>query len=504
MAEDKKPPQKPSQKKASGGKDAGKKTTAQNNTGRKAAQNARTRKASRPPIIDLKAEEVSPGSENKAKQKPAQPDEDREQLREDQKDKPQKTGDTPKTATADKKQAASVPPQDKPKKGSGLAAGGIGLVAGLFGGLAAGFIYSNTQTDALPPPALAALENRVQNIEKAGATTKTDGSLLTRLDKAESDTRFLNTQLGTLSKDISKLKEQLALFSGSFTQEGGGTQTPSPPAPVVDLSGIEGKIAELEQKMNARASSAEALREKLQALQNDIQKERTALSIAGEKQTQSYQALTKSVDEKIANLYQAGSDNRIRAAALSLSFGQLAQAAKLSHPFPDQLKAVGTLLAKNEIVEKLLPLAEKGVPDIAVLRESFARINFEAAPQTGESEGDNSLVQKLINSASSVVKVSKIGEEPGAEAPIDKLKTHLKAGDLAALMEVSKSLEASMLEKLQPWLAGAQHRLTLDEAMVDLHNLVLAEIGRASSSKQESPAAGNEVPPAQANEKDAQ
>jgi len=216
MAADKKtPPKKPAAKKP-----AAKKSDT--------APPPRKRNASRPPTIELKADEVVEKSTAKPADKSAKPKTSKPELS-------TKPDEQDAKKPSDEKKAAQPPkgPSVGKSKTPLIAAGLAGLLAGTAGGIVAGLILTGTSSEPGSDEGLLQIQQRIQKIEQGQKTAKPAADLSPRLEKAESDFRFLGTQLETLQKDIAALKDQLAVFSSTLTPSTEGAV----PAPSIDVSG---------------------------------------------------------------------------------------------------------------------------------------------------------------------------------------------------------------------------------------------------------------------------
>lgn len=483
------------------------------------ASPARKRSASRPPTIELKADEVVDKTSPKPADKPAAKAADKpaeKAVENPVKPKPAKPAQKAESEKeAMKKQGQEKKPNEphaqapvSKSKTPLIAAGLAGLLAGTAGGIVAGLILTGSGSEPQDGESLAQLQNRLQKIEQGQKTPAPVSNLLPRLDKAESDFRFLGTQLDTLQKDIATLKDQLAVFSSTLTPSPDGAV----PAASIDVSGLQAKIVQLQSQIEERDKQAADLSGKIEALQKTLdaqgaaqqeasKKTETAVS-AVQETTQAYAALKQSVDQKISKLYQAGGDNRIRAAALSLSLRQLSDVVKGDAPFARETDALGALLGKNALLDEIKPFAKTGVADLARLRAEFAQVNPAPAPKK-PAVPEGSLLDKIVSNAKSVVRIRKVGE--GGDAPQDPLtsvKQALAAGDLPNVIKMSDTLDPQTKEKYQPWLKSVGDRVSLDTLFAKLQNVILAEIGKSTQAgeepviKSEAPAKPKPIPSA--------
>jgi hypothetical protein len=300
------------------------------------------------------------------------------------------------------------------------------------------------------------------------------------------------------------LKDQLAVFSSTLTPSSQGAG--AVPTPVFDPSSLQEKIAKLQSQIGERDAQATALSSKIAALQKSLDDQRAAQTEVSKKTetavtavqetTRAYETLKQSVDQKISKLYQAGGDNRIRAAALSLSLRQLSDAVKGTSPFTREVDALGSLLGDNPLLAEMKPYAASGVADLALLKSEFAKVKPAPDPQKPATP-EGSLLEKIVSNAKSVVRIRKVGE--GGAAPQDPLvgvKQALERGDLQAVLKSSEKIAPDVKEKYQSWLKEVNARASLNGLYTKLQNEILSEIGK--STKQKSAPKNKSVPQAPA------
>jgi hypothetical protein len=90
------------------------------------------------------------------------------------------------------------------------------------------------------------------------------------------------------------------------------------------------------------------------------------------------------------------------------------------------------------------------------------------------------LVDSLMASAQSLVKIRRLDEAPTGDGPAATLvraKQALDQGDLATAMKDVEMLDSTTREAFSAWLGEAQARLGADETLTRLEGILLAAVG---------------------------
>ena len=128
--------------------------------------------------------------------------------------------------------------------------------------------------------------------------------------------------------------------------------------------------------------------------------------------------------------------------------------------------------------------AEKGIPTVPELARSFAAAEDDALAAPAPAAG-GSLVDNLMASAQSLVKIRRIDEAPAGEGPgaaLARAKAALDKGDLAAAVKEVETLDGAPREAFSAWLGQARARLGADETLTRLEGVLLVSHGRRRSS----------------------
>jgi hypothetical protein len=270
-------------------------------------------------------------------------------------------------------------------------------------------------------------------------------------------------------------------------------ERPAPAAPgaaplPAEIAGLPDRLGQLEQKLQQLAASlpqqqqaAQADQAALDRLQQGIDALRNEVTAA-----QSRLATLQGVADKLPALESAVAElrkQRETQGALVLGVGQLISALGQSRPFAVELATVRRLatdrpdLAKQlaPLLDPLAPQADKGIPTLAELKESFPA-TARAVLQAG-SPAQGSLGEQLLSRVERLVTVRPIGPDvEGGDPParIARAEAKLAANDLAGTVAELGGLEGEAGKAAAGWLDAARARLAADQAAAGLQAAALA------------------------------
>lgn len=261
------------------------------------------------------------------------------------------------------------------------------------------------------------------------------------------------------SEDVAALKAEVEQLAAKLAA--------LPAAPAASDPAMQDRLSALEASVAAQAnqpapqpdtSALDALRAELNganqaiaALKTEIDQNRTSLQDSNERLADA----EKRLEEPRNDVEMA------RAIALS----GLRTAIDRGGPFLSELEALKSISPEDQTVQALAGIAKAGVPSRVDLARDFAPVADEIlgaihAPAEGESWTD-----RLLSSASSLVKVRPIGNVEGdtPEALVARIEDKLRNGDLKgahlewqALPEVGKAASQDFAEKLDARLKAEE------------------------------------------------
>ncbi|MBU4531848.1 MAG: hypothetical protein KUA43_16930 [Hoeflea sp.] len=383
----------------------------------------------------------------------------------------------PETSSKEcKSAAASGPSVSSAKGGSGLGM----VVAGLIGGvIALGAGYALQMGGVLPAPGNSG--DQVQ-------------ALSTRLDAVSTSVETLSSQVAeSANGDGAGMSAQLTarldrLETGlSEVAAGGATEEPAATAALDErLAALEDRIAALGEADGTAAPDPAVAAEisEMRAAQSGLQ------AALNELQTQSSAQLSE-MSSKIAALEQGQADmaeqlgepGRQVDLARAIASAGLKSAIDRGGSFMAELEAFASVAPDDPAVPELRDLAASGVPSRSRLIEAFPEAATTAIAAADPGDPDAGLVDRLMSSAMSVVKVRRVGDVEGdtAEAIAARAEARLMDGDLdAALAEWNTLPDASR--------AAASEFGDALAARARAEKLIAASLTPAAPSSSEAPA----------------
>jgi hypothetical protein len=328
-------------------------------------------------------------------------------------------------------------------------------------------------------------------------------------------TAQIEERLDEITSRQSQLSKQLEVFpkpDALTTLESRLSKIESAPAPTAEPpSGIVERLAKLEDTLktlqNAASSAgatgleqSAALTAKIDTVSAELEKQATTLKqdiAETRKQLQARPAAESSVsdgsvealDTRLKTLEEklAASGDRPAAAvpapdtasvATALAFESLRHAAERGEPFAAQLETLEKAAGADLDAASLSAFAAKGVPTKAALLSSLPTALREAREAALKTD-DETFLDRLASNARSVVRVRRIGPVEGenAAAVLSRIEARIKVADLAGAVSEANGLKGPARDALNPWLASAEQRFALEDALAAAETRLLASVG---------------------------
>jgi hypothetical protein len=171
-----------------------------------------------------------------------------------------------------------------------------------------------------------------------------------------------------------------------------------------------------------------------------------------------------------------------KSGAAAIAFANLREAVDAGRSYIAELAALRSLAPGISEFGALPTHAEAGIPTLPELARAFQQA-AEASPTTAPAPADNSLLDSVIASAKSAVRIRRIdgaanGDQPSAV--LARAEAHLKQNELAAAVKEVESLPAPAREAFASWLDGARARASADETLGRLQSALLLSMGGAA------------------------
>ena len=170
--------------------------------------------------------------------------------------------------------------------------------------------------------------------------------------------------------------------------------------------------------------------------------------------------------EQVTEARAVGSIEESRAAPLAVVSGAIARALNEGRPFGPELDALRAMGIEDAALGPLPVLAGPGAPTAETLRDRWADIQTKVLTAAGPKTGD-SVLDRFAAGARTLVQVRQVGTAPGdaPSAASSRIGAALDRGDIAeALGEWAKLPEASRTAS-QSWADAARSRLEADASV---------------------------------------
>lgn len=366
------------------------------------------------------------------------------------------------------------------------AAGLIGGIAVLFA-ISWGYLPIGAQTEA---PDLTPLQDRIAKLEAAPKTPDNSAALKTletRLGDLESKEGEPSPELAALADRVAQLETSLKSMAEA-AQEGGS---------VADAAAISRQINEAEKRLDEKIESALAgantdtsAIDSLKKEVADIDAKLKALTEAELGSEDSGQLLPEitMLDERLGRiestlpqLLEAIDEETAdtRSATLAIAFANLRAAVEEGRPYAEELATLAKLSPGAMDFGGMLEYEDTGIPTARDLTASFAEAR-EAALSPQQPQEESSLIDRLMASAESLVKVRRIDEAAegnSSSAILARAEAQLEKGDLEAAVKEVETLQGPPREAFAKWLSAAKARLDAEATMQRLQNILLVSLG---------------------------
>ena len=218
-------------------------------------------------------------------------------------------------------------------------------------------------------------------------------------------------------------------------------------------------------------TDAGAAKSNVDALKSDVNAQLQTVARQGELKA-SFEGVDKRVtgiETKLETMAKRDDERQANSERIvvSLQLANLKRVMEQGKPYGESLAEVEKIAGGLIDLSPLKAHREKGVAATAELVAQFrplARTVLEAE----QDQGQTSTVNRLLNSAKSVVQIRRVGADvqgDNAEALLARAEAHLKSGDLVAAAKEMKALKPELRGTAQAWLDQLEARVTVDRAV---------------------------------------
>ncbi|NNE24161.1 MAG: hypothetical protein HKN11_16280 [Rhizobiales bacterium] len=434
-------------------------------------RSSKPRKAVRPPVIDLKAEEAKSADADSA-------DNDASEVI--------KAGDET-VAEAETASADDAKPDDAPEKAAEtpvdgdapasnsrakMMAGGLALLV-LAGVVLGGWLYRDYGARLFGSPetaSLTALEGRLAALEAAAKANagKLD-ALGAGVSAVEQEIAALEASAGSSagasSDELAAVKTSVAELRAALSSASGQGNDAGQAANKIEIDKLSGQLAGIGDRIGKAETAVAAIKPvDISGLESKITKLETELSALKARQNQ---LATQTRSE------------------LGEAFAKLAGAVAGSGPFGAELDALAAEAPAVRGIEVLRRLATTGVTSTGELADELDRMAASAAAARAaareQEASEGGLMDALKTRLSSVVKIRKLDEADWPAVLADAAKL-IRDGQLVQAMDLLGEQPGTAPEGLAGWRKKAAARDELDRAMALVSQAVLSRLAATGQS----------------------
>lgn len=320
-----------------------------------------------------------------------------------------------------------------------------------------------------PGPAIADLERRVEKLEVA---TKAGEPAVAVTDLEAQRAKF-NAELGVIVKRLDELEQAAAVArrmaaatTGTKDSANASLQALSQRLEELksgDVGKLEERLRRLEASEKAPPGADAEARKALATTVDDLSRRMRSVESAAAKDTTTAE----------------------RGRALVLAVAQLRETLRGSGPFERDLEALSAIGGDDAEVAKavamLKPLAARGLPSVAELRDRFDPVATAVSQAAGRAEGSGWMSRTVDRLASLVVvrRVDGKADDKSVDGILTRAEMRLKEGDLGGAVRALEGLSGPAAAAVQPWLKEARIRLAVDRALATLHGRAISMLGPA-------------------------
>jgi hypothetical protein len=286
------------------------------------------------------------------------------------------------------------------------------------------------------------ISSRLEKIQDALKTPRTDEALVSRIAAAEAQTKALGDQLSALARRV----DDIAATSQTALAEAKAATS------VADGAKNAAQAA-------AQHADLDALAQRVAALENAI----------------------KSLGSELTQRTSRADD---RATRVTVAAEALRATVERGAPYQAELAAVKSLGVEDTTLAPLTPFAADGVPSAAALAREFATLmpSLSQAPTTPTR--DTSYLGRLEAYAQNFVRITPAADAPpgdDASAVVARINDDVTRGDFANALAAIASLPGGARSAAQSWVKKVEAREAALTASRRIAGDALAALGRPVS-----------------------
>ncbi len=319
-----------------------------------------------------------------------------------------------------------------------------------------------------PLPEMARINTKLGEIETAVAALRKGGG--------GEATAQIEARLAEARKAEAQMNEAVTQLKAESTKR------------LREIEAVKTQSERLEQRVESIKSDAGAAKSNVDALKSDVTAQLQTVARQGE-----LKSSLEGVDKRVSGIEtrldtmskrdderQANSERIV----VSLQLANLKRVMDQGKPYGEALAEVEKVAGGLVDLSPLKAQREKGVVPTAELMAQFRPLT-RTVLEAEQDQGQTSTVNRLLNSAKSVVQIRRVGADvqgDGAEALLARAEQHLKSGDLVAASKEMKSLKPELRNTAQAWLDQLEARVTVDRAVKAIEDKLKTSIAGAPAA----------------------
>jgi hypothetical protein len=371
---------------------------------------------------------------------------------------------------------------------AGVLGGLVGVIAlALAWGVPSGKLGNNATE-------LAKLDQRIAKLE-SGPTPQGSTEAVAELDTR---VKALEQRPEKPAPDLSDLTSRVAQLEGSMktladaAKQGGS---------VADAAAVSQQINQAEQRLQGKIDTALASEgtnaSTIQEMQNSISELKAKIAALADaelgtgdsNELSELSVRVSKIEKALPELATAASKGAAdtKSAAVAIAFANLRAAVSEGRPFATELDTISTLSPSATDVGALPAYAEKGIPTVPELARSFDAAKDSALAATAPPSTGGSLLDRLMASAESLVKVRRVDATATGDTPsavLARAEAALDKGDLATAVKEVGTLQGAPRNAFSGWLDQARARLDAEETLKRLESLLLVSVSGGAEPAQ--------------------
>jgi hypothetical protein len=359
-----------------------------------------------------------------------------------------------------------------------------GLLGGLIGVIALAFAWHLIPTGGGDQAdEIGTIEQRIAKLEGAPPPPAPDTEALAKLEgrvKALEDET--PPDISGLADRVTQLESAMKALADAA--EKGGS--------VTDAAAITEQVTQAEQRIQAHldkalADAATANAATFRSMQGEIDELKAKIGALAEAGLGGESPDLTALSDRVAKLEAAvdKSASGTKLAAAVIAFANLKTAVADGRPFAVELDTLASFAPDLDDLGIPAGYAEKGIPTVPELMHSFAA-SRDAALAAAAPSPSGSFFDRLLASASTLIKIKRVDEAATGDAPsavLARAEASIDKGDLAGAVKQVDALQGAPRDAFASWLDQANARLAANDMMQRLEASLLASVDGGTQPK---------------------